>query len=394
MPEPTRRSTTPPSSAATAASRSAAASWPSRARSPGVPGRRDRARRARRAGAAVLAPARRRVRRAVRGGLARRLRRARPVADAGRARRVPDAAAAADAGRAAADRARADALAGAQRDASDSARRTARCCRPRRRLLLRRPGGRARRAGRPASRVGSLPAYRPRSPCRPRLRRRRLRAAHQAHGARAAARAHAPPACAPTTSSCCCSRSGCSPRSPPRTRRWPCSSSLPTDRAAVHLRPRARRQRGPVDRAQPLLPRHRAAAVRPARGRRRVHRPPHAGRGRAVGLGGGATGCVGGAPAPDRDGRAAARHRQDPHPRRDHQQARPAGRRRVGADEDPHDRGPEDARPRRRHALQRRPRRARVARALRRRRLPRRPRRHGDPARPRGSSPSATPSTP
>ena len=81
------------------------------------------------------------------------------------------------------------------------------------------------------------------------------------------------------------------------------------------------------------------------------------------------------------------------HPRRDHQQARPARRRGVGAHEDPHDRGPADARPRRRPARQRRRRRARLARALRRPRLPGRPRRRARSRSPRGSSAPATPST-
>ena len=91
--------------------------------------------------------------------------------------------------------------------------------------------------------------------------------------------------------------------------------------------------------------------------------------------------------------RAAARRRQDPHPERDHQQARAARRRRVGDHEDPHGRGPADARARRRRARPRRRRRARLARALGRRRLPRR----AAPARrsrsPRGSCRPATPTT-
>ena len=46
---------------------------------------------------------------------------------------------------------------------------------------------------------------------------------------------------------------------------------------AVFAREREARDR-PDDRARPRLPRHRAAAARPARGGRRVHRPPHRGR--------------------------------------------------------------------------------------------------------------------
>ena len=157
------------------------------------------------------------------------------------------------------------------------------------------------------------------------------------------------------------------------------------------------REREGADRAQPRarprLPRHRAAPARPARGRRRVHRPPHRGRRRALGPRRRADGRRRGHAARDRAGRAAARHRQDRRARRDHQQARPAGRRRVGDHATAHRRGPADARPGRRPARERRPRRARLARALGRRRLPGRPRRRGDPASRPGSSPPATRTT-
>ena len=59
--------------------------------------------------------------------------------------------------------------------------------------------------------------------------------------------------------------------------------------------------------------------------------------------------------------RAPARRRQGRDPERDHQQARPAGRRRVGDHEDPHRRGPADARAHRRPARPCRPRRPRLA---------------------------------
>ena len=61
--------------------------------------------------------------------------------------------------------------------------------------------------------------------------------------------------------------------------------------------------------------------------------------------------------------------------------------------QDAHDRGPADARPRRRRHARRRPDRALVPRAVGRRRLPRRPGRRRDPARGAHHAPSATPST-
>ena len=78
---------------------------------------------------------------------------------------------------------------------------------------------------------------------------------------------------------------------------------------------------------------------------------------------------------------AAARRRQDRDPEGDHQQARLARRRRVGGHEDPHDRGPEAARPRRRVHARGRHHRPLPSRALGRSRVSRRPRRRGDPAR-------------
>ena len=159
----------------------------------------------------------------------------------------------------------------------------------------------------------------------------------------------------------------------------------PARLAAGRLRARARGAHRPDDRTRTFLPRHRDAAARSARGRRRVHRPPHRGRRRPLRARRRADGRQRGRAPRDRARRAPARHRQDPHPGRDHQQARRARRRRVGADEDAHDRGPEDARPRRRPAHERRRRRARLPRALRRRRLPRRPGRRARSRSPRGS---------
>ena len=121
--------------------------------------------------------------------------------------------------------------------------------------------------------------------------------------------------------------------------------------AAARLRERARGADPAQPRARPRVPRHRAAAARPARGRRRVHRPPHRGRRRASRAGRRGDAARRGHAARDRDGRAAARHRQDRGARRDHQQARPARRRRVGDHEDPHDRGRADAPAGRRPAL-------------------------------------------
>ena len=72
----------------------------------------------------------------------------------------------------------------------------------------------------------------------------------------------------------------------------------------------------------------------------------------------------------------------------------PLERRGVGDHEDPHGRGPADARARGRAAGARRRGRARLARALRRRRLPGRPGGRGRSRWPRASSPPATLSTP
>ena len=129
----------------------------------------------------------------------------------------------------------------------------------------------------------------------------------------------------------CSPRSACSRRSPRPTRRPPRCSSLAAGRAARALRARARGRHRPVARARARLPRHRAAAARPARGGRRVHRPPHRGRRRALACASPSElGVDEDVRRDDRARRAAARHRQDRHPRRDHQQARPARRRRSG----------------------------------------------------------------
>ena len=91
--------------------------------------------------------------------------------------------------------------------------------------------------------------------------------------------------------------------------------------------------------------------------------------------------------------RPAPRRGQDRDPEGDHQQARAARRRRVGADPHPHGRGSAPARPRRRAHARRGPRRPRLARALGRRRLPRRARRRRDPARGADRRRAATRST-
>ena len=93
---------------------------------------------------------------------------------------------------------------------------------------------------------------------------------------------------------------------------------------------RARGEHAQVARARPRLPRHGAAAARPARGGRRVHGPPHGGRGRADRLGRRAHGPRRGHAPLRRARRPAARHRQDRRARRDHQQAGPARTTRSG----------------------------------------------------------------
>ena len=106
---------------------------------------------------------------------------------------------------------------------------------------------------------------------------------------------------------------------------------LAARRAARRLRPRARGADRPDDRARPRLPRHRAAAARPARGGRRVHRPPHRRTSSSSPCASpSSSGVRRGRAQRDRARRAAARHRQDPHPRRDHQQARASSTPRSG----------------------------------------------------------------
>ena len=198
------------------------------------------------------------------------------------------------------------------------------------------------------------------------------------HGSRRCARCCRPPW--PTASTRCCPvglLAALAAADAPAAALLVLAARVPA--SVVLARARGRMQQ--VARARPRLPRHRAAAARPARGRRRVHGPPHRGRRRADGVRRRADGPRRGHPPHRRAGRAAARHRQDRRARRDHQQARPAQRRGVGDHEDPHRRGRAHAGPGRRPARRRRPRRARLARALGRRRLPGRPRRRGDPAR-------------
>ena len=96
------------------------------------------------------------------------------------------------------------------------------------------------------------------------------------------------------------------------------------------------------------LPRHRARARRRDRGRRRLHRRALQERRRARARCRRRLGLGARAPAQPRVRRSAARRRQDRDPQGDHQQARQARPPRVDDHQDPHRRGPEDARARRR----------------------------------------------
>ena len=152
--------------------------------------------------------------------------------------------------------------------------------------------------------------------------------------------------------------------------------------AAGRVRPPARAAHHAGAGAVERLPRHGAAAGRPARGRRRVHgRRAQPRRGRALDGGRRGDGRVGRRGAGPRVRGAPARHRQDPRPRRDPQQARAAQRPRVGDRQAPPGRGPAHARPGRRTALRRRRDRPRPPRARGRHRLPRRPDGRAHPAR-------------
>ena len=109
---------------------------------------------------------------------------------------------------------------------------------------------------------------------------------------------------------------------------------LPLDRAAGRLRPRASGPDRPRARARPRLPRHRAPARRRRRGGRRVHRESQPRRRGARGRRSRDRLGLNARDASRRGVRGAApRHRQDPDPIGDHQQARPARRRRMGDDE-------------------------------------------------------------
>ena len=125
-------------------------------------------------------------------------------------------------------------------------------------------------------------------------------------------------------------RSACSPPSPPPTSRTRCCSCVPLVGLFTIFAARAHGARRADDRALRRLPRHRAAARRRDRGRRRLHRPAHPGRGRAH--------RRGRRPARRRRRdaprrrvrRAAARRRQGRDPERDHQQARARSTTRSG----------------------------------------------------------------
>ncbi len=282
--------------------------------------------------------------------------------------------------------------------------------------LAARPAGRGRRARHPAPARGA-PTRSPRDQTAPLRRERLVRARsggrvrvhrHTASGSRADA-AHSRPDCPVRHRFRHLERAARNrTRRPPdclhrsslgrRDRRMSVGRGA-TRRQAHPQRPRGhpghratRRRRGAVrtgatppapepPRAEQRVSRNGARARRRGRGRRWLHggalqerrragarsRRRHGPRRRA-------------APQPRIRG-APARHRQDRHSQRDHQQARQARSRRVGADADAHDRGPEDARPRWRVHVRGGPHRALAPRALGRRRLSRRPRRRGNSAR-------------
>ena len=247
-----------------------------------------------------------------------------------------------------------------------------------------RPGARADRLRRPAARLGALAGLRRSRSAAQLAHRRASSTLARMLGLPAASPPRdvlARPAAGLPRRRAARSRSACSPRSPPPTRPrrrcWCCRS--PTcccpSRASARRSMRKSLELGRAYRGTALLLRDLLEEDDEYTGRHTED---------VVGL----TVAVAERMGLDEDlrraaelGRAAARHRQDRRARRDHQQARPARRRGVGDHEDPHRRGRADARPGRRPARRRRPRRARLARALGRRRLPRRPRRRRDPAR-------------
>ena len=155
------------------------------------------------------------------------------------------------------------------------------------------------------------------------------------------------------------------------------------------------RQQAAAEHARAIerVPRHRARARRRDRGRRRLHRRALQERRQPRARARRTARAQPRAPAQPRVRRAPARRRQDRDPQGDHQQARQARPPRVDDHQDPHPRGPEDARPRRRLHARGRHHRPLPPRALGRRRLPRRPRRRGRSRSRPGSSPAATPGT-
>ena len=116
---------------------------------------------------------------------------------------------------------------------------------------------------------------------------------------------------------------------------------------AVFAQERRRRLREHA-RAVERLPRDRARPRRRHRSRRRLHRRALQERRRAHARARRASRPERRAAAQPRVRRAPARRGQDRHPQGDHQQARQARPPRVDDRQDPHARGPEDARPRRR----------------------------------------------
>ena len=161
--------------------------------------------------------------------------------------------------------------------------------------------------------------------------------------------------------------------------RVPARDAVRPDLRPLHSRAGRPHPRGA--RAEPRLQGHRAPARRRAGGRQRLHRRPQPRRGVDGPDGGrGARARSRGAPGGGVH-RPPSRHRQARHAARPGRQARPAGRRRVGVDEDAHRRGGAPPEPGRRGARHRRPLGASLPRALGRRRLSGRPAGRRDPAR-------------
>ena len=130
------------------------------------------------------------------------------------------------------------------------------------------------------------------------------------------------------------------------------SCSCCRSRAADAVRARAQRAARPGARAGRRLPRHRDAARRPAGGRptSTPAATTRAASSRCRWRSPTSSGSTSASATTSSWPRCCTTSARSSIPDDDHQQARPARRRRVGADEDAHGRGPADARPRRRRA--------------------------------------------